>query len=331
MAFEPVPPRGILDRMTDASPHVSVVIPVYRSEFALQILCERLTAALAHLDGGYEIIFVDDRSPDGSWRLISRLAKEFPTVKAVRLSRNFGQHYAITAGLDIAAGDWVVVMDGDLQDRPEEIPSLLAKGEEGFDIVLAQRSERADALGKRASSSIFYRCFSLLSGFTMDPSVGTFRIMRRPVVEALRSMRESRRLFGGFVQWVGFDTGYVQVQHDPRPEGTSSYGWGKLLKLALDGIVAFSNRPLYLSIAIGFFVSLVSAAYGISLVIGFLIDRKVGIPGWLSTMTVTSFIGGLILLNLGITGIYVGRIYDETKRRPLYVIDAILPAQTEGH
>jgi glycosyltransferase involved in cell wall biosynthesis len=317
--------------MTDAPLRLSVVIPVYRTEFALQMLCERLTATLGDLDGGYEIIFVDDRSPDGSWRLITRLANDFPTVQAVRLSRNFGQHYAITAGLDLAGGEWVVVMDGDLQDRPEEIPRLLAKGEEGFDIVLAQRSERADAMGKRASSSIFYRLFSLLSGFTMDPSVGTFRIMRRPVVEALRSMRESRRLFGGFVQWVGFDTGYVEVQHDPRPEGTSSYGWGRLLKLALDGIVAFSNRPLYLSIAIGFFVSVVSAGYGISLVIGFLINHKVGIPGWLSTMTVTSFIGGLILLNLGITGIYVGRIYDETKRRPLYVIDAIVPAKMEKH
>lgn len=220
-------------------------------------------------------------------------------------------------------------MDGDLQDRPEEIPNLLAKGEEGFDIVLAQRVKRADALRKRASSVIFYKCFSLLSGFSMDPSVGTFRIMRRPVVEALRSMRESRRLFGGFVQWVGFETGYVEVQHDPRVEGKSSYGWRKLLKLALDGIVAFSNRPLYLSIAIGFLFSVASAVYGLSLVIGFLIDRKIGISGWLSTMTVTSFIGGLVLLNLGIVGIYVGRIYDETKRRPLYVIDAILPTSAE--
>ena len=315
--------------MIEVSPRLSVVIPVYRSEFALPILCERITASLADLDGGYEIIFVDDRSPDGSWRLIAKLAKEFPTVKAVRLSRNFGQHYAITAGLDLANGDWVVVMDGDLQDRPEEIPNLLAKGEEGFDIVLAQRVKRADTLRKRASSAIFYKCFSLLSGFSMDPSVGTFRIMRRPVVEALCSMRESRRLFGGFVQWVGFETGYVEIQHDPRVEGKSSYGWRKLLKLALDGIVAFSNRPLYLSIAIGFIVSVASAVYGLSLVIGFLIDRRIGISGWLSTMTVTSFIGGLILLNLGITGIYVGRIYDETKRRPLYVIDAILPPTAE--
>jgi dolichol-phosphate mannosyltransferase len=315
--------------MTEASLRLSVVIPVYRSEFALRILCERITMSLADLDGGYEIIFVDDRSPDGSWKLIAKLAKEFPAVKAVRLSRNFGQHYAITAGLDLANGDWVVVMDGDLQDRPEEIPNLLAKGEEGFDIVLAQRVKRADALRKRASSVIFYKCFSLLSGFSMDPSVGTFRIMRRPVVEALRSMRESRRLFGGFVQWVGFETGYVEVQHDPRVEGKSSYGWRKLLKLALDGIVAFSNRPLYLSIAIGFLFSVASAVYGLSLVIGFLIDRKIGISGWLSTMTVTSFIGGLVLLNLGIVGIYVGRIYDETKRRPLYVIDAILPTSAE--
>ncbi len=315
--------------MIEASLRLSVVIPVYRSEFALPILCERIAMSLADLDGGYEIIFVDDRSPDGSWKLIAKLAKEFPTVKAVRLSRNFGQHYAITAGLDLANGDWVVVMDGDLQDRPEEIPKLLAKGEEGFDIVLAQRVQRADALRKRASSAIFYKCFSLLSGFSMDPSVGTFRIMRRPVVEALRSMRESRRLFGGFVQWVGFETGYVEVQHDPRVEGKSSYGWRKLLKLALDGIVAFSNRPLYLSIAIGFIFSVASAVYGLSLVIGFLINRKIGISGWLSTMTVTSFIGGLVLLNLGIVGIYVGRIYDESKRRPLYVIDAILPTSAE--
>jgi dolichol-phosphate mannosyltransferase len=306
------------------TPFISVVIPVYRSERILDALCAALKENLTKLLRPYEIVLVDDRSPDRSWDVISRLARADEHIMAVRLSRNFGQHYAITAGLDLARGEWVVVMDCDLQDRPEEIANLLAKAEQGHDIVLARRMFRAESAVKRLFSSLFYSTFNLLSGYHIDPSVGSFRILRRPVVEAYRSMREGSRLFGGMIEWLGFESAYVDVEHAPRFEGKSTYNLRALMRLALDGIIAFSNRPLYFSIGIGITMSLLAGALGTGLVINFLIHPRIGVPGWLSLVTLSTFIGGLILLNLGILGIYVGRIYDQTKGRPLYVIDRIL-------
>ena len=303
---------------------LSIVIPVYRAERILRVLGERLTKTLSASGQTYEIILVDDRSPDGSWRVIEEMVKILPGIIAVRLSRNFGQHYAITAGLDLARGEWVAVMDCDLQDQPEDIPRLLAKAHEGFDIVLARRTARRDSLYKRVVSQAFYYVFRLLSGYQMDSSVGTFRIIRHSVVEAFRNMREQSRLFGGMIQWLGFQTAYVDVEHAPRRDGTSSYNFRSLMALAIDGIVAFSNRPLYLSITVGFLMSFLSGAYGAFLIVRFLIDPRIGVAGWLSEITMTAFIGGLILLNLGMLGIYIGRIYDQTKGRPLYVIDQII-------
>lgn len=308
-----------------STPFLSVVIPVYEAEGTLVALCERLEASIETIGRDCEIILVDDRSTDGSWSTIQKLATEYGNIIAIRLSRNFGQHYAIAAGLDAASGTWTIVMDCDLQDLPEEIPTLIEKAECGFDIVLARRSARKSPLFKRLTSKWFYKMFSVMSGYRMDPTVGTFRIMRRPVVVALTSMPETYRLFGGLVQWTGFETGYVDVEHGARHSGKSTYGWKKLLKLALDGIVAFSNRPLYFSVGLGLLMSILSAAYGTSLIVNYLINPRVGIPGWLSTITISSFVGGLILLNLGIVGIYVGRIYNQTKRRPLYIVDMIIP------
>jgi len=303
---------------------ISVVIPVYRAERILPVLCQRLTTSLASLHRPYEVVLVDDRSPDASWEVMRKMVQRHPGIVAVRLSRNFGQHYAITAGLDMVQGEWTVIMDCDLQDQPEEIPHLLEAAERGYDIVLARRRQRSDNQGKRLSSRIFYATFNFLSGYRLDPSVGSFRIMKRNVVEAYRSMRETSRLFGGMIEWLGFNTTYLDVEHAPRYEGKSSYDLRRMMRLALDGMISFSNRPLYLSIGAGLIMSTLSAGFGLFVVLRYLLHPRIGVPGWLSIVTLTTFIGGLILLNLGILGIYVGRIYNQTKGRPLYVVDQVL-------
>jgi dolichol-phosphate mannosyltransferase len=259
-----------------------------------------------------------------------RLARKNPRVTAVRLSRNFGQHYAITAGLDLARGEWVAIMDCDLQDRPEEILRLVQEGERGADVVLARRRNRRDAASKRLSSLLFYWVFKILSGSKIDPAVGTFRVLRQPVVRAYRTMGETARLFGGMIEWLGFETSYVDVQHDERGAGKSSYSLRAYAKLAADGIFAFSNRPLYFSIAAGVVISIAAGGYGAFLILRYLVHPQIGVQGWLSTITLNAFIGGLILLNLGVIGIYVSRTYDQTKGRPLFVIDQLVSQKRGG-
>jgi dolichol-phosphate mannosyltransferase len=303
---------------------ISVVSPVYRAERILPALCERLDAVLSASGARYEVILVDDRSPDRSWAVLQELAGRYPRLTALRLSRNFGQHYAITAGLDLARGEWTVIMDCDLQDRPEDIPRLLAKAREGYDVVLALRTERTDGALKRAASRVFYKVFALLSGYDMDARVGTFRVLHRSVVQALGEMRESYRFFGALVEWLGFETARIEVQHAARHEGRSSYDLRRLLRLTLDGLVSFSNRPLTLSVGVGACISLLAALYGCYLVARYFIEGGIPVAGWASTVTILSFMSGLILFNLGIVGVYLGRVYNQTKGRPLYVVDRVV-------
>jgi dolichol-phosphate mannosyltransferase len=303
---------------------ISVVSPVYRAEGILPVLCSRLEAALAGMTDRYEIVLVDDRSPDDSWRVLQDLAERYPKLTAVRLSRNFGQHYAITAGLDLARGSWVVVMDCDLQDQPEEIPRLMEKAREGYDVVLALRADRADGGLKRAMSALFYKVFALLSGYQMDARVGTFRVLSRSVVTALGEMRESYRFFGALIEWLGFRTARIEVEHAARHEGRSTYNLRRLLRLTLDGLISFSNRPLSLSVGLGAIISLLAGLFGMHLLWRFLTEGSNPVEGWMSTVTILAFMSGLILFNLGIVGIYVGRIYNQTKGRPLYVVDRMV-------
>jgi len=307
-----------------APPYVSVVSPVYMAENILPVLCERLSVVLDGLDVDYEIILVCDGSPDQSWAVMEKLARAYPRLVVVNLSRNFGQHYATTAGMDLASGEWTVVMDCDLQDRPEEIPRLLDMAESGYDVVVARRMQRQHSFWKRLSSWSFHKVFSLLSGYQLDSTVGSFRIMRRPVMNGLRSMRESYRMFAGLVEWLGFRTGYVDVSHAPRHEGKSSYNLRRLMRMAMDGIISFSNRPLYISIALGMAISVASGLFGIYLLLRVAVGGVETLPGWLSTITAVAFIGGLILLNQGVLGIYLGRLYNQSKGRPLYVVDRII-------
>ena len=301
-------------------PHLSVVIPVYKAESCLDELYVRLKAAIEPISPDFEIILVEDCGGDRSWELITALAKRDPRVKGIQFSRNFGQHYGITAGLDHAMGDWVVVMDCDLQDRPEEIPRLYARAQEGFEIVLARRGKREDPLGKRIMSGAFYKLFSYLADMEYDGQVGNFRIVSKKVVENFRSMREQLRFFGGLVNWMGFPSASIDVQHAERFEGGSTYTFAKLWKLASETIVAYSDKPLRLSIRFGFLISSLSFFYGMYIIYHALRYGS-AITGWSSLIVSLYFLGGIVISILGVIGIYLGKAFDEAKRRPLYIIN----------
>lgn len=298
---------------------ISVVVPVFRAEHCLDELYRRLKAALESITPDFEIFLVEDCGDDGSWQVIERLAFADPRVKGMQFSRNFGQHYGITAGMDCCDGDWVVVMDCDLQDRPEEIPRLYAKAREGYDVVLARRGARQDGLLKRLTSRIFYKVFSYLADMEYDGEVGNFRIMSRKVVQSFCLMREQLRFFGGLVEWLGFPTTSIDVQHAERFEGISTYTFFKLWKLASETIIAYSDKPLRISIRLGFLMAFFSFCYG-TYILGRSLAYGSVIPGWNSLIVSLFFIGGIIISILGIIGIYLGKNFDESKKRPLYIV-----------
>lgn len=300
-------------------PHISIVIPVYKAEDCLVELYSRLQTALETISTDFEIILVEDCGGDQSWSVIADLAKLDPRVRGIQFSRNFGQHYGITAGLDLCNGEWVVVMDCDLQDRPEEIPRLYAKAQEGFDVVLARRGRRQDSVFKRFTSWCFYKLFSYLADMRYDSQAGNFRIISRQVAISVRSMREQLRFFGGLVSWMGFPTAEVDVQHDLRFSGATSYTLRKLWKLASETIIAHSDKPLRLAIRFGFAISALAFSYG-SYIIYRSIVHGAPIVGWSSLIVSIYFLGGIIISILGILGVYLGKTFDEVKRRPLYVI-----------
>lgn len=299
--------------------HISIVIPVYKAEGCLDELYKRLRASLETITTDFEVLLVEDCGGDRSWPMIVDLAGRDARVKGIHFSRNFGQHYGITAGLDHCDGDWVVVMDCDLQDRPEEIPRLYAKAQEGYEMVLARRGERKDPVLKRFTSSLFYRLFSYLADVQYDGQTGNFRIMSRKVATNFRAMRERLRFFGGLVGWMGFSTTSIDVQHDDRFAGQTSYTLRKLWKLASETIIAYSDKPLRLSIRFGFFTSLM-AFFGGAYVVYRALVYGTPIMGWSSLIVSLYFLGGAIIAILGILGVYLGKAFDEVKRRPLYII-----------
>ncbi len=305
--------------MNHPAPLLSVVIPVYKAENCLDELYQRLKTSLETISSDFEIVLVEDCGGDNSWTVIERLASADHRVRGVQFSRNFGQHYGITAGLDCSRGDWVVVMDCDLQDRPEEIPRLYAKAAEGYDVVLARRGARRDPVLKRFTSWLFYRLFSYLADIDYDGQTGNFRIMSRQVVKSFLLMREQLRFFGGLVQWLGFPTASIEVQHAERFEGNSTYTFAKLWKLAAETIIAYSDKPLRLAVRFGFMMAFLAFCYGVY-ILGHALLYGSPIPGWNSLIVSLYFIGGIIISILGIIGIYLGKTFDESKKRPLYIV-----------
>lgn len=299
---------------------ISVVSPAYKCAGCIEPLCDRLIKTLKKIAEDFEIILVNDASPDNSWAIIKKVAKQDNRIKGINLSRNFGQHYAITAGIDYSSGDWVVVMDCDLQDAPEEIKKLYSKAINGhYDIVFGRRAKRRDGLIKMLSSKYFYKVFNYLSGIKFDHRVANFSISKRSVINSFKELREQNRSFPYFINWLGYNKGYIDVNHGKRDKGKSSYSYKKLLKFAFDNIVAYSNMPLVISILVGLLISIAAIIYALFLIIRY-IGHGITVEGWTSVMVSVWFLGGLILANLGVVGLYVGKIFNEAKKRPLYVV-----------
>jgi len=310
-------------------PTISIVSPVYRAETLVPRLVDELHKHLEAAGGDYEIILVEDGSPDNSWQAVARACAQSPRVLGLKLSRNFGQHYAISAGLSRARGKWVIVMDCDLQDRPSEIPKLLAKANEGYDVVLARRAVRQDGWWKRTASSLFYGVLGWLTGVKQDPAVANYGAYSGKVIATINSMPETIRYFPTMVRWVGFRTTTIDVEHAGREEGTTSYNLRKLLNLALDICLAYSDKPLRIVVGMGFAVSLIGFVLATVTVVQAL-RGKIEVLGYASLIVSLWILAGLIIFIVGVVGLYVGKAFEGIKRRPAFIIEEVVNNSTDG-
>jgi dolichol-phosphate mannosyltransferase len=298
---------------------LSVVSPVYRGEKMLSELVERIHKAISPLTDDYEIVLVNDCSPDNSWERISEICAVDKKVKGINLSRNFGQPYAITAGLTYAKGNYIAVIDCDLQNKPEDLPALYQKALEGYDVVSARRVVREDTFLKRMSSAIFHMVYDFLSGFNTDKAVAEFGIYSKKIVDVYCSIPEYSRSFVELIHTLGFKKTTVDVLHDHRLEGKSSYNLYRLLKLSYNSIISNSNRPLHIAVALGLIMSILSflmAIYNIFAKFWGLNE----VEGYTSTIFSIWFVGGLLLFMMGVLGLYIGKIFDQVKGRPVFIV-----------
>ena len=305
--------------MSDNRILISVVSPVYRGEKMVGELVRRVSESVRTITDDYEIILVNDASPDNSWSEILKECGNDSRVKGLNLSRNFGQHYAITAGLSYSKGEWIVVMDCDLQDRPEEIPNLYNKAMEGWDVVFAQRINRSDKLLKRMSSKLFYTFFSYLTETKQDASVANFGIYNKKVIEAVLKMGDTIRYFPTQVQWVGYRRTYIPVRHDSRLDGKSSYNFIKLFRLAFDTIVSFSDKPLRITVKIGLVITILSFLIGLIYLFQYL-RGEIVVMGYASLIISLWLICGILVSLIGVVGMYLGKTFEQTKGRPTFIV-----------
>lgn len=299
---------------------LSIVSPVYLSEKIVEELVKRITQEVSKITDSFEIILVEDGGSDGSWSKIEAACQKDPRVKGIKLTRNFGQHFAITAGLDHAQGQWVVVMDSDLQDNPKYIPEMLKVAQTGdFDVVFTKKLNRNHPFLKNLTAKFFYTTFNYLSDTqSAERDVGCYSLLSRKVVDAFVKIKDAQRHYLMVVRWLGFRHCFYEIEQDPRYEGKSAYNWGKLLNHAIDGITSQSNRLLRHAIIMGFaFASgaVLFAAYSV-----FRLFYGGALAGWTSLMVAILLSTGIILIALGVVGIYIGQIFEQTKGRPLYLI-----------
>ncbi len=296
------------------------MIPVFNERESLPELHRRVSAVMDGLEGTSELLYVDDSSFDGTGDLLVELQRGDPRVKVIRFARNFGHQVAITAGLDFATGDAVIVMDGDLQDPPEVVPDLVARWQEGYEVVYAVREQReGERWLKRTTAAWFYRLLRRIASVDMPLDAGDFRLVDRAALDAFRSMRERTRYVRGMFSWVGFRQVGVPYHRPERFAGEPKYSFRKSLRLAADGLISFSNAPLRLALVGGFLFSSLAFVVGLFAVVARLAGAFT-VPGWTSILVVVSFLGGIQLTLMGMLGLYISRIYDEVKARPLYVI-----------
>lgn len=301
------------------TPHISIVTPVYGCKTNIAELYLRLKKTLETITPDFEIIMVNDASPDGAWETIVELAQRDNRVKGINLSRNFGQHYAITAGLDNCLGEWVVVMDCDLQDQPEEIVKLYNKALEGFDYVQGQRIKRQDKKRRRLFSKFFYFILSYLNDYKIDNSVANYGIYNCKVINAVKQLPEKIRWFPSLIHWVGFKGIAIPINHNSRKNGKSSYSLKKLFLTSLDVFLLNTEKPMRLIAGIGLFLFLLSLIYSIIVIIKYF-SGEITVLGYSSLIISVLFCSGLIIFFLGIIGLYISKILQQTQNRPLYLI-----------
>jgi polyisoprenyl-phosphate glycosyltransferase len=302
-------------------PLLSIASPVYGTEGLVGALVERICAAVRTITDEFEVLLVEDGSPDDSWSAIARECDRNPRVKGVRLSRNFGQHPAITAALQHAQGEFVVIMDCDLQDDPEYIPDLYRKCREGFDIVFARRRFRRFGWWKNITARLYYTIFRWLAGVDYDPHISSYSMITRRVVDAFLQFGDYRRGYVVVLHWLGFSRGYVDVEHRDRPDGRSSYSAWKLLGHALTITLTYSEKPLHLSIYLGGVLSLLSFVLGLWLIVRYYTSNVGQLAlGWTSLIISHLFLSGLMLISLGVVGLYIGRVFEQVKHRPIFIV-----------
>ena len=306
--------------------HLSIVIPVLNESSLIDELLRRVTKNVETLTKDFEIILVDDGSQDGTWIQIENEAKSEKRIKGLKFSRNFGHHYAITAGLQESNGEWVVVMDGDLQDRPEVIPDLYRKAQEGFDVVFVSRRNRPEKFHYQLIQKLFYFILINLSGIQFDSRQANFSIINRKVVNAYLKFTENSRFYNSTITWLGFKRSFIEADHGTRHSGAPSYTFRTRIKLATDIILSFSERPLKFAVGLGLTMSTLSILMAVFIIYG---NLKWGfqVIGWSSLITALFFSTGILLIVLGVLGIYIGKIYVQVKNRPLYIIEDKIESQ----
>lgn len=304
----------------DETMDISIVIPVYGCKKAVSELYRRIVVTLEKMGRSFEIIMVEDSCPQKSWEEIKKLCQDDKRVVGIKLSRNFGQMKAITAGLKASCGDRIIVMDCDLQDRPEYIENLWNKAEEGFDIVYSKRKNRKDNFLVRLLSKMFYIIYNHFSDMKYDFEVGNFSIANRKVIDAFLEMGENSRDYIMFLMWLGFKDTTIEIEGDKRFSGASAYTFRKKVNLAISLITEQSNKPLIISVKFGLLISLASAIYIVYIILRSVLVGDLDM-GWPTIVASIYLVGGLILGALGIAGIYIGNIFTETKNRPLYIVD----------
>jgi dolichol-phosphate mannosyltransferase len=303
-------------------PDFTFVIPVYNEESVLPELQRRLTPVIDALDGESEVLLINDGSRDASWRLLVEMHERDPRFKAIDLSRNFGHQIAVTAGLDLSQGRAVIILDADLQDPPEVVFQLVERWREGYDVVYAVREDReGETRFKRATAAGFYRVLRRLTQVDVPQNVGDFRLVDRKAVDAVKQLRENSRYLRGMFSWVGFNQIGVPYQRPARYAGETKYPLRKMVKFAADGIVSFSNVPLQMALNLGFITSALAFLGGFTAIVAKLFTDY-AVPGWASIVVVLLFLGGMQLMVIGVMGEYVGRIYEEVRQRPLYIVHA---------
>lgn len=318
-AAVPVPEKGRPATTFAEQPVLSVVIPTYNAEQSLKSLYERLITSISQITANFEIVFVEDCGPDRSWQCLRELAQNNPYIRAIKLSRNFGQHAAITAGLSACKGQWAVVMDCDLQDPPEDILKLWQKAQEGYDIVLAKRIGKKQSFIRQMVSAVYFKLLELFTMSHIDGDYGTFSIISRKVVDAYLNVKDKNRHYLMILQWLGFKRTSVEYQHGERHHGTSSYSFVDLIRHAIQGLFFQTTVLLQTIVGIGLLVSL-CGAIGVVWTIWHYLAYSAQ-PGWSSIIVVLLTIGGMIIVSLGVIGLYIGQIFDQVKQRPLFVMD----------